>query len=65
MHKSNEDSNECEDESFKTKSEYSNEYDKYIKKLELQRSILNKLIEADFKTMNEITAVDCNISKSL
>ena len=58
MQKSIKHPDDPEDETFKAHSENSIGHVKYIKNLELQRSVLNKIIEADFSTMNEITAID-------
>lgn len=54
-----------ETENLAENPENSIDYVKYIKKLELQRSVLNKIIEADFSTLNEINAIDTGVSESV
>ncbi|MEI6749965.1 MAG: hypothetical protein WCM93_12465 [Bacteroidota bacterium] len=65
MLKPNKHPNETEDETFEAFLENSTEYVKYIKKLELQRSVLTKIIKGDLNTMNETSAIDPNISESV
>ena len=47
-----------ETENLAENPENSIDYVKYIKKLELQRSVLNKILKADLNIMNETTAID-------
>ena len=65
MLKPNKHPSETEDETFEAFLENSTEYVKYIKKLELQRSVLTKIIKGDLNTMNETSAIDPNISESV
>lgn len=54
-----------ETENLAENPENSIDYVKYIKKLELQRSVLNKIIKADEIIMNEKTGIDPDISESV
>lgn len=65
MLKSDKHPDETEEETLVAFLENSTEYVKYIKKLELQRSVLNKIIKADVNTMNETTSIDPIISESV
>jgi hypothetical protein len=65
MQKSDKHPDETEDETLVAFLENSTEYVKYIKKLELQRSVLYKIIKADVNTMNETTSIDPIISESV
>jgi len=55
----------AETENLAENPDQSSDYVKYIKMLELQRTVLNKIIEADFSTINEIASIDPGISESV
>jgi hypothetical protein len=65
MQKSNKHPDETDDETFEAFLENSVEHVRYITKLELQRSVLNKIIKADINIMDETTAIDPDISESV
>ena len=65
MQEPNKHPNESEHETLADCSENSIQYLKYIQKLELQRSVLNKILETDFNTTIETTSIDTGISESV
>lgn len=58
MQKENQHLSESENEHFESNSENSAEYIKYIKKLELQRSVLNKIVNSDLNLINTANTIN-------
>ena len=65
MQKENQHLSESENEHLESNSENSAEYIKYIKKLELQRSVLEKIVNSDLNAIISATSVEPDNPESL
>ncbi len=65
MQKSNKHPDGSEDETYTTDSDNSIEYIKYIKKLELQRSVLNKIVNSDLNIISSTSTIEPDNNESV